>query len=372
VLTATSVLPLVIGGTLILLPLIPVAIKLRESNHLNEELTVHLASLKKYEKLINEMRNYDQDDPDLRSELQPLEEAALAFRKLTGILERFDQRNNLIVAVLVNALYWAEIRNVRDLNAWRNEYGNRVEGWLRHIGRVEMLVSMGTWAAHLPKEHIWPQWSATLTFVADDLKHPLMYSESAIGNPVELGEGTQIRIITGANMAGKSTYLRTVGINYVLAHAGLPLLASRAQFSDVKLLTSMRTTDSLQDDTSYFLAELKRLSFIIDELHKGDRTLILLDEILKGTNSNDKAAGSRAFIEQLVHKPVSVLVATHDLSLCDLEADHPQVIRNQHFAAMIQGGDLSFSFEIQPGICDTMNATFLMKKLGIIPHTSRN
>lgn len=367
VLTASSVLPLVLGGTLVLLPLIPVAMNLRESNRLNLELTDQLKSLKKFDKLLIEMRQVNSSDSALISELEPLEEASGAFKKLTSILERFDQRNNLIVATITNVLYWSEVRNVQDLDGWRMKYGERVENWLLQIGRVEVLASLGAWTAHMDSEHCWPQWSASDTFVATDLKHPLMQVCQAIGNPVELGEGTQIRIITGANMAGKSTYLRTVGVNYVLAHLGLPLHASSAKFSEVKLLTSMRTSDSLQDDTSYFLAELKRLAFIIEDLEKDGRTLILLDEILKGTNSNDKAEGSKAFIEQLVHKPVSVLVATHDLSLCDLESTYPKEIKNQHFAAHIQDNDLSFSFEIQPGICDTMNATFLMKKLGIIP-----
>lgn len=367
VLTASSVLPLVLGGTLILLPLIPIAMKLRESNHLNIDLTDQLSSLKKFDRLLFEMRQVNTSKPDLKSELEPLDEAAGAFRKLTAILERFDQRNNLLVATITNVLYWSEVRNVQDLDEWRMKYGEKVEGWLLHIGRVEMLISLGAWTAHIDPAHCWPQWSVSDTFIASDLKHPLMQPNQAVGNPVDLGAGTQIRIITGANMAGKSTYLRTVGVNYVLAHLGLPLLASSAKFSDVKLLTSMRTSDSLQDDTSYFLAELKRLAFIIEDLQKGGRSLILLDEILKGTNSNDKAEGSRAFIEQLVNKPVSVLVATHDLSLCDLENAYPHEIKNQHFAANIQDNDLSFSFEIQPGICDTMNATFLMKKLGIIP-----
>ena len=166
-------------------------------------------------------------------------------------------------------------------------------------------------------------------------------------------------------MAGKSTYLRTVGCAYVMANTGLPVMAKSFVFSAAPLFTSMRTTDSLQEGKSYFLSELERLAQLISMAKQERPMVVLLDEILKGTNSNDKASGSQSFVRQLMKYKVAGMVATHDLSLCSITQDYPKM-KNVHFAADIKGDDLSFDYRLKPGVCDTMNATFLMKKLGII------
>jgi len=196
-----------------------------------------------------------------------------------------------------------------------------------------------------------------------DAGHPLLDPEKRILNDFQIDK-EQFFIITGANMAGKSTFLRTVSLQIVMANVGLPVCASKTDYSPIKLITSMRTADSLTDDESYFFSELKRLKFIVDEI-KHDRYFIVLDEILKGTNSTDKAKGSRKFIEKLVTSKSTGIVATHDLSLCDVAKDLPQV-ENYYFDVEIIDDELSFDYKLKKGICQNMNASFLLKKMEIV------
>lgn len=168
-------------------------------------------------------------------------------------------------------------------------------------------------------------------------------------------------------MAGKSTYLRTIGVNYLLACIGAPVYAKEMQLSPCTLFTSLRTTDSLSDQESYFFAELKRLKQIVDRLEAGEKLFIILDEILKGTNSTDKQKGSLALVQKLVSLNAAGIIATHDLQLGSLADTWPNIIENFRFEADITDNELSFSYKLQPGIAQNMNACFLMEKMGIIP-----
>ena len=166
-------------------------------------------------------------------------------------------------------------------------------------------------------------------------------------------------------MAGKSTYLRTVGVNYLLACIGVPVWAERMMFYPVQLVTSLRTTDSLTDNESYFFAELKRLQLIIKKLEAGEELFIILDEILKGTNSVDKQKGSQALIKQFMSLRTNGIIATHDLMLGELSQCYPNDIRNYCFEADITNNELTFSYRMREGVAQNMNACFLMKKMGI-------
>jgi DNA mismatch repair ATPase MutS len=199
------------------------------------------------------------------------------------------------------------------------------------------------------------------------LAHPLIPANESVPNDVQMGGGPQVLIITGANMAGKSTFLRTIGINLILALNGSPVCAKEFSCPIIHLRTGMRTADSLKDHQSYFYAELDRLKGIMDELRRDVPLLILLDEILKGTNSTDKQAGSIALVKQLLPHPCLAIIATHDLALGDLEKTYPEQIRNFCFEANIENDQLSFDYKLKPGLAQKMNATFLMKKMGIIP-----
>ena len=173
-------------------------------------------------------------------------------------------------------------------------------------------------------------------------------------------------IVTGANMAGKSTFLRTVGVNLILAQAGAPVCAADFLFTPIALFTNMRTTDSLFNDESYFYAELKRLKNILENLRRGKRIFVILDEMLKGTNSVDKLKGSKELISQLVQLQAVALIATHDLKLAEMENDFPQTVINKCFEIHIEKDELTFDYKLVDGVTRSMNATFLMKKMGII------
>ncbi len=193
--------------------------------------------------------------------------------------------------------------------------------------------------------------------------HPLLNPEKAVANDFQI-DNEQFFIITGANMAGKSTFLRTVSLQIVMSNVGLPVCATSCEYSPIKLITSMRTSDSLSEDESYFFSELKRLQFIVQKI-KSDKYFIILDEILKGTNSTDKAIGSKKFIQKLVNSHSTGIIATHDLSLCEVAEELPQV-KNHYFDAEIINDELNFDYKFKNGICQNMNASFLLKKMEIV------
>ena len=192
-----------------------------------------------------------------------------------------------------------------------------------------------------------------------------MDRNKCVRNGISIEKRPFFIIITGANMAGKSTYLRTVGINYLLACIGAPVWAKQMEIFPARLITSLRTSDSLTDNESYFFAELKRLKLIIDKLQAGEDLFIILDEILKGTNSVDKQKGSFALIKQFMSMNANGIIATHDLLLSSLANSFPKNIRNYCFEADITNNELTFSYKMRDGVAQNMNACFLMKKMGI-------
>ena len=198
---------------------------------------------------------------------------------------------------------------------------------------------------------------------AKQLGHFMIDASVRISNDVAIDKNNFI-IITGANMAGKSTFLRTVALNIVSANMGLPVCAESFEYCPIKLISSMRTSDSLLDDESYFFSELKRLKFIVDEI-KTDHYFIILDEILKGTNSKDKEEGSKKFVQKLVASKSSGIIATHDLGLCTI-AEQLSQVKNKYFDAEIVNDELFFDYKYKEGICQNMNASFLLKKMGIV------
>jgi DNA mismatch repair ATPase MutS len=185
-------------------------------------------------------------------------------------------------------------------------------------------------------------------------------------NDFSLGKKGTVCIISGANMAGKSTFLRTVAVNYILAMAGATVCASEMNFIPCKLFTSMRTMDSLSNNESYFYAELRRLFILKSKIEKGEPVFFILDEILKGTNSADKSKGSLLFLEKIVEKGGTGLIATHDTSLGKMESDHPGIVKNKCFEIEIDGENIRFDYKIQQGITQKMNAVFLMNQMGIL------
>lgn len=288
--------------------------------------------------------------------------AGTAMRGLSRIANAFDNRHNLLVSVVFNLLVGWDFWCLKRLEAWHAAHGKNLQVWLNTLARAEVLTSMGLYASSQPGL-VWPQPSDTHHIHANALGHPLLDPDVRVNNDFELKQG-EFSIVTGANMAGKSTFLRTLGVNLVLAQAGAPVVAEAFAFRSTPLFSSMRTTDALEDNASYFYAELRRLQMLIELLESGQEHFVVLDEILKGTNSKDKAEGSRKFLEKLTRLPATGVIATHDLSLCAVADGYPQV-SNLYFDVTVADDDLDFDYILRPGVCSNMNATFLMEKMGI-------
>lgn len=191
--------------------------------------------------------------------------------------------------------------------------------------------------------------------------------DAGVSNDFSYNHMNKVFIITGSNMSGKSTFLRTMGTSLLTGMMGLPVNAASMQFSPVRILSSMRVTDSLLDHTSYFYAELKRLKFISDEIAKEETpALLLIDEMLKGTNSKEKLEGSKMIIENLVQKKCISFIATHDLALGELQNRFPEEVKNYSFESSIVNNELVFDYKVKPGVASSTNATFLLKKLNIV------
>ena len=301
-----------------------------------------------------------QKQQEIKTERKKASEIFLEFSK---ILDAFDQRNNMIIGVFANAFALRDLHHSYKIEQWINTYLNKVESWFKVIAFFDAQNSLANFKFNHPSFSFPILNSDNKTIEAKDLGHPLITEEKRVTSSVTINN-EEFFIITGANMAGKSTFLRTVSLSIVMANIGLPVCASIFNYSPIKLITSMRTSDNLSEDESYFFSELKRLKYIVDAIAK-DNYFIILDEILKGTNSTDKAIGSKKFVKKLVASNSTGIIATHDLSLCEISNELTQV-KNYYFDAEIINDELHFDYSLKTGICKNMNASFLLKKMEII------
>lgn len=289
-----------------------------------------------------------------------------ALQQLSKELDRLDLRNNQFLYVLLEGSIFFQLQEIVRIERWKVRYGQYISEWLETVGKLDALCSLGTFAYNHP-QYTYPELTEKpFCFLATQMGHPLMPASQCVKNDATIPSRPFFLIITGANMAGKSTYLRTIGVNYLLACIGAPVCCERLKLYPNQLITSLRTSDSLSDNESYFFAELKRLKRIIDLLNQGQQLFIILDEILKGTNSMDKQKGSFDLIRQFMQLKANGIIATHDLLLGSLIKQFPEEIRNYCFEADIKENELTFSYKLREGVAQNMNACFLMKKMGII------
>ncbi|TYA70056.1 MutS-related protein [Seonamhaeicola marinus] len=289
--------------------------------------------------------------------------ASAIFKELSRALDALDNRNNIIGAIFGNGYFLTDIKNSYRIEQWIKDYAHKVQDWFEVVSFFDAYNSLGNFAYNHPQFN-YPEISSNAAVIdAEKLGHPLLDASKRVDSDLVINN-EQFFIVTGANMAGKSTFLRTVSLHIVMANVGLPICANESKYNPVKLITSMRTTDSLTDDSSYFFSELTRLKFIVDTIAKAPY-FIILDEILKGTNSTDKAIGSKKFVEKLVASNATGIIATHDLSLCDIEQELDDV-QNYYFDAEIINDELYFDYKLKKGICQNMNASFLLKKMEIV------
>ncbi|MDR5589247.1 DNA mismatch repair protein MutS [Christiangramia sp. SM2212] len=291
------------------------------------------------------------------------QKASSTLKDFSKAIDALDQRNNFLFAIFANGLLLWDLRQSYRIEKWIKKHHAAVEHWFEAVEKTDAYNSLGNFAFnhhHYTYPDIVPEGQGTN---ASELGHPLLHPEKRIDNDFRI-DGKQFFIITGANMAGKSTFLRTVALQIVMSNIGLPVCAKTCSYSPIKLITSMRTSDSLGDDESYFFSELKRLKFIVDKIQT-ENYFIILDEILKGTNSTDKAIGSRKFVQRLVGTNSTGIIATHDLSLCEISEELEQV-ENYYFDAEIVNDELHFDYHLKDGICKNMNASFLLRKMKIV------
>lgn len=287
------------------------------------------------------------------------------MKELDKIMSRFDYRMNLVVGVVLNFFLAWDFLILFQMKRWMDKNGNQLENWEDKLSEMEVWISGAIYKFNNE--------NATFATITKDverieimqLSHPFVDQSKSVKNDVSLTESENFIIITGPNMAGKSTYLRSLGLTFVMANAGFPVLATSCILPQLKLFSSMRTSDDLTEESSYFHAELIRLRFIMDAIEKGEKVFIILDEILKGTNSKDKEIGSAKFLQKLKRLNSKGIIATHDLSLCNL-ANDDQAFKNMCFDSIIEGDTLSFDYKINQGVCKNMNASFLLKQMKLV------
>lgn len=347
------------------------AIFVKKTSNLYTETDKVRGIFKQYHPLLNEIESEHFSSKKLLQHQKVIQsedkKASIIFKEFSKILDAFDQRNNMIIAVLGNGFFLSEIYNARRVEKWIATYKHTAEKWFQVVAYFDAQNSLANFHFNHPK-FIFPEISSEKQVVqASNLGHPLLNADKRVDNDFRIDE-EQFFIVTGANMAGKSTFLRTISLSIVMANCGLPVCAERFKYSPIKLITSMRTTDSLTEDESYFYSELKRLKFIVDKIDpekSEEKYFIILDEILKGTNSKDKAIGSKKFVEKLTKSKSTGIIATHDVSLCELENEF-STIKNYYFDAEIINDELHFDYTLKNGICKNMNASFLLKKMEIV------
>jgi len=291
--------------------------------------------------------------------------ASARLKQLKNILERLDMRYNIVVFIPLDILLQWDLQQVIALEKWKRQNHKNVIEWFNALGSFEAVNSLATLSYNHP-QWCFPAFKEEHFFMeGKDIGHPLIHTDKRVNNPVRIDNTGELMLVTGSNMAGKSTYLRSIGINTILAMAGAPVCAGYFCLSPVQIISSMRISDNLEESTSTFYAELKKLKTVIDKVNNRESVFILLDEILRGTNSLDRHTGSVALIKQLIKHNAAGIIATHDVELAKLKEDYPVNILNYHFDVQVSNDELYFDYRLKEGICTSLNASILMKKIGI-------
>lgn len=290
--------------------------------------------------------------------------ASVSLKALSAVLARFDIREIPVFHLVLNYLSFWDLKQMIRLEKWKQQHKAFIPGWIDSITFFEAASSLANCSYNEPG-WAWPVLQAEYFYLqAKDAAHPLIRKDSRVSNSLEIDGAGKVILITGSNMSGKSTFLRTLGVNAVLAMAGSPVCALEFTFSSCQVYTSLRIMDSLSEGTSSFYAELKRLENLIILSREGKPVFFLLDEILRGTNSVDRFTGSAALIKQFIKNNTSGILASHDLALAELDQSLPS-LANYSFDVQVSGSELYFDYTLHAGKCTSLNASILMKKIGI-------
>ena len=367
--TSFTPLPFSISLVLSLLQLSALALYIKKINAYHQRLNLFLKTISNYLPLVRLIHDQSFRSPYLQkirhSLFTPESNSLQALTQLHRIQNSLDQRGNIVIAFILNGLYLKDFHTLLRLDHWRKKYGPDIETWTDVLSEADALISMANYRFNHPA-YCLPVICQDRLLDTEEIGHPLLKSERNVTNDFSIRSLHQIAIVTGANMAGKSTFLRTIGVNLILAQSGNVVCSRYFVFQPMTLFTSMRTTDSLSKDTSYFHAELLRLQQLVNIAQQEDKVFIILDEMLKGTNSVDKLNGSLAFLKRILSYPISGLVATHDLALGELADDFPEHFFNVCFEIVHSGSQITYDYKLHPGISSNMNASILLKQMGLI------
>ena len=367
--TSFTPLPFSISLVLSLLQLSALALYIKKINAYHQRLNLFLKTISNYLPLVRLIHDQSFRSPYLQkirhSLFTPESNSLQALTQLHRIQNSLDQRGNIVIAFILNGLYLKDFHTLLRLDHWRKKYGPGIETWTDVLSEADALISMANYRFNHPA-YCLPVICQDRLLDTEEIGHPLLKSERNVTNDFSIRSLHQIAIVTGANMAGKSTFLRTIGVNLILAQSGNVVCSRYFAFQPMTLFTSMRTTDSLSKDTSYFHAELLRLQQLVNIAQQEDKVFIILDEMLKGTNSVDKLNGSLAFLKRILSYPISGLVATHDLALGELADDFPEHFFNVCFEIVHSGSQITYDYKLHPGISSNMNASILLKQMGLI------
>lgn len=309
----------------------------------------------------------------IHSELQAVQQRLILqhqfdqkLKHIAWLTKMLDTRDSSIIWFILNTLFLWDVHCVYAIEKWFICNRTALNPALEEVGRMDAYLSLAIFRLNHPTFSFPELCKGYFTMEAVEMGHPLIAESTRVNNNFTIRKGELVGIVTGSNMSGKSTFLRTLGVNMVLAYAGLPVCADSFSLSMSDIQTYMRTRDSLSENTSSFRAELMRLKKIIEEVKRNPHCFLLLDELLKGTNSTDKYLGSVAIVNYLLTHQAVGLVATHDLALTEMEQQHPNTICNYHFDITIAGEELYFDYKLCHGACKTFNAKLLLKKIGIL------
>lgn len=338
--------------------------RLQKQHQLLDKLS---GAMQRYGRLILHLEKHSFQSPGLKKHLVILNselKASESLLQLSKLLGSLEQMANVVVLIFLNGLFHYHLHRFHSLAKWKIKHAHKLSRWLDVTVQFELLSSYANYIQNHP-QYTWPQKTKAPTLIAKEMSHPLLPVEQSVSNSYSFNDFRQM-ILTGSNMSGKSTFLRTIGLNLVLAKRGLTVAAKDFAFYPFQVLSSMNPSDNIHENTSYFQAEIIRLKGLLNSINQENTSLLLLDEILRGTNSQDKKEGTRLFLEKIANLNCIGIVATHDVDISNLRQESSDIFAAYYFESTVEGGELKFDYKLREGVCLTPNATSLMRNYGII------
>lgn len=337
----------------------------KKTQEFNSKIDKNYKAFKKYYNLFLALEKLPQV-PEKFRKMSGNYKISTALKEFANITGKFEQRHNFMFAIFAQGIFLYDILLDMKLEKLLKKYSSDIENWFEMSAEYDFLFSLANLQYNNPDWNFPNPVEQKFVLEAKNAGHPLIKYDRCVKNNIQFSDRNYLIILTGANMAGKSTYLRTIGTNLILAQIGAVVCAESFTFSPVEMFTSIRTNDSVQNNESYFFAELKRLHQIIEKLESGETLFVIVDEMLRGTNSKDKHDGSQNFVKKLLKFNCYGIFATHDIDIGNMQSQYPENIDTKCFEISFEGDNLIFDYKLKNGISQNLNATYLMKKMGII------